>query len=763
MSATTWKQQLEGRIPPNLAEEIDAFEAKMILRQQGRLEEKIFAESRLRRGVYGQRYDNGHRHDGIKTQDLNYPNGGLTKGPETLWDAPGMLRIKIPFGGLNARQLIVLAELGEEYSDNILHITTRQDIQLHYIHIEDTPSIMRRLAAVGITTREACGNSVRNVTACPIAGVCREEAFDVTPYAKACAYYLLGHPDTQDFGRKFKIAFSGCKENACALTSMHDLGGIARTRTIDGKVVCGFELYVGGGLGAVPYQAKLFSEFVGEEELLPLCRAIGRIFARLGEKKNRNKARLKFVVAKLGIEEFRRIVLEELKTMPPDESWRTHFDPIKSYDEKPEALPSALNGQSGPEGFDDWFKTNIYPQRQAGYVTATITLPLGDLTAEQTRALVTMTAKYKTEHVRTTVEQNLVFRWLPESQAVNFHQDLKAIGLGQGGAGTIVDVVSCPGTDTCKLGIASSRGLAAELRERLATQALNLDEAVRNLRIKVSGCFNSCGQHHAADIGFYGNSRHVGGYTVPHFQVVLGGQWTHNAGAYGQALGSVPSKTIPDFVSRITRRYLDERQGNESFQAYCARIGKKALKEIVEGFTKVAPHAQDASFYTDWGDPREFTIGDLAVGECAGEMVTQAEFGFTAAETGAFEAQLALEKRAYAKADDYAYKAMLEAAATLIRTEVLDVPQDPDWIVREFRTRFVDTKLFVDKYMGNTFSNYLLTRHESPPARLDEDHARQIADEAGLFIDAAHACHAKIQANAATNLKLPVLPELPKV
>lgn len=763
MSVTSWKEKLGSQIPAGLADEIDAFEAKMILRKQGRLEEKVFAETRLRRGVYGQRYDNGHRHDGIKTQDLTYPNVGLTKGPETLWDAPGMLRIKIPFGGLNARQMIVLAELAEEYSDNIVHITTRQDVQLHYIHIEDTPEIMRRLAAVGITTREACGNSVRNVTACPIAGVCREEAFDVTPYAKACAYYLLGHPDTQDFGRKFKIAFSGCKDNACALTAMHDLGGIARTRQIDGKTVRGFELYVGGGLGAVPYQAKLFSEFVSDTELLPLCRAIGRVFARLGEKKNRNKARIKFVVAKLGIEKFREVVLEELRTMPPDESWRTFFDQIERYEEAPAALPSHLNGQKRPEGFDDWFKTNVYRQRQDGYVTVTITLPLGDLTARQTRALVAMTGKYKTEHVRTTVEQNIVFRWLAESQVVSFYEDLKAIGLGQSGAGTIVDIVSCPGTDTCKLGIASSRGLAGELRERLAAQALNMDEAVRNLRIKISGCFNSCGQHHVADIGFYGNSRNVGGYTVPHFQVVLGGQWTHNGGAYGQALGSVPSKGIPEFVSRITQRYVAERQGAESFQQYCGRIGKKALKEIVDTFTKVPAHAQDASFYTDWGDPREFTIGDLAQGECAGEMVTQAEFGFAAAETAAFEAQLALEKHEYQKADEFAYRAMLDAASTLLRTELLDVPQNPDLIVSEFRTRFVDTKLFVDKYMGNTFSNFLFTRYENPPTRFTEDYARQIADEASLFNEAARACHTKIQANAAGNIKLSVLPELPKV
>src|SRR5580700_3213358 len=281
MTSLTWKEKLGSRVPGGWGEEIDLFEAQIALRKQGKIEDKVFAETRLRRGAYGQRYDNGQRHDGLKTQKLPY--GPLTKGPDTFWEAPGMERIKVPFGGLNPEQMIVLAELAEEYSDGICHITTRQDIQLHFIHIDDTPDMFRRLAAVGITTREACGNSVRNVTACPLSGVCKTEAFDVTPYAKAVAYYLLGHRDTQDFGRKFKIAFSGCEHEACALVTMHDLGGIARVRTgPDGKPQRGFSLYVGGGLGAVPHQAKVFDEFVREEDLLPVARAMGRVFARLG-------------------------------------------------------------------------------------------------------------------------------------------------------------------------------------------------------------------------------------------------------------------------------------------------------------------------------------------------------------------------------------------------------------------------------------------------------------------------------------------------
>ena len=284
---TSWKEKLSDKMDPEMGREADIYETQMELRKQGRLDEKIFAETRLRRGVYGQRYDNGQRHDGIRSQELEFPSDGVTKGPETVWDAPGMQRIKIPYGGVTPEQMEALADLAEEYSDGILHVTTRQDFQLHFVHIDDTPELMRRLAAVGITTREACGNSVRNVTACPLAGVCRDEVFDVTPYAKSCSQFLLGHPDAQNFGRKFKIAFSGCKEHPCGLITMHDMGGIAVKRIEDGQEKRGFELYVGGGLGAVPHQAKLFDPFLPEEDLLPTAQAMSRVFARLGEKTNR--------------------------------------------------------------------------------------------------------------------------------------------------------------------------------------------------------------------------------------------------------------------------------------------------------------------------------------------------------------------------------------------------------------------------------------------------------------------------------------------
>jgi|HigsolmetaGSP11D_1036233.scaffolds.fasta_scaffold00761_10 Sulfite reductase, beta subunit (hemoprotein) len=736
---------------PELAREIDVFEGQIALKKQGKIEEKLFAEARLRRGAYGQRYDNGQRHDGIVQRTIPFPCGDLNKGPETVWDAPGMQRIKIPFGGMTAEQLEVIADLAEEYSGAVLHVTTRQDIQLHYVHIEDTPDLMRRLAAVGITTREACGNAVRNVTACPRAGVCHGESFDVTPYAKAMAYFLLGHPDTQDMGRKFKVAFSGCKDGGCGLTNIHDIGFTAKTWQENGQTKRGFEVVVGGGLGAVPYEAKLFDEAVPEEEILPLAQAICRVFARLGEKRNRGRARMKFLVDKLGIDEFRRLVLEERKILPHDPRWTGYLEEVAAYREQPLKPAKKLDLTQLTPSFDAWRATNVYPQKQPGYAVVTVTLPLGDLTSWQARQLADIARKYAGDNIRLTVEQNIVLRWVAEADLPAVYRELEAAGLSVGGASKIEDVVACPGTDTCKLGIASSRGLAAELHERFKArqQSGELDPALRDLHIKISGCFNSCGQHHLADIGFYGVSRKVGGTTVPHFRVLLGGQWENNGAAYGQTIGGIPSKRVPEFIDRISAKYLEERQEGERFRDYVNRLGKKALKELVDEFATVPPYAVDRSYYSDWRDPREFTISDIGTGECAGAVVPRIEFDLQAAEQRVFEASVYLDEGDYRKADEAAYQSMLIAAAGLVRTQLWDIADDPDQIVAEFKARFYDTQLFQSKdagqYAGGKFAQYLFNRHADKDRAFTADKARRLVEEAQLFIEAAYGCHHRLQ------------------
>jgi len=750
-SNSSWKEQLTGQMPESLAREIDNFETEIVLRKQGKLDEKLFAETRLRRGAYGQRYDNGQRSDGQKVQKLNFPSGDLTKGPNTYWDAPGMQRIKIPAGGLNATQIEAMAELAEEYSDGIAHITTRQDFQLHYVHIDDTPTVMRRLAAVGITTREACGNSVRNVTACPYAGVCQDESFDVTPYAKALMRFMLGHPDCQNFGRKFKPAFSGCAQHACGLTSLHDLGLIAKKRVNDatGREEVGFELYVGGGLGAVPYQAKLFDSFVPAAELLPLAQAIARVFARLGEKKNRNRARLKFLVQDLGIEKFRQLVLEERTVLTYDPRWTEYIsEELKTVEsalnpgrELPE-LVTIASGAVGPDAFSKWLRSNIRPQRQAGYLTVTVALPLGDITANQLRSLADIVRRFTTETVRTTVEQNFVIRWVSKGDLPELYRALDAVKLAASGAGALVDIVSCPGTDTCKLGISSSRGLAGELRKRVSEASYQADEAVRNLHIKVSGCFNSCGQHHVADMGFYGVSRKIAGYAVPHFQVVLGGEWERNAGSYGTPILAVPSKNIPQVVKRLTDSYVRGREPGETFKSYIKRTGKAQLKNMLEDLAK--PPAGDHSYFSDWGDPREYTLGDMGEGECAGEVVSPVDFGLAAAERELFDAQLAHEKGEVQVAATGAYRAMLNAARALVLAENPDIREAPNQIVAEFRMRYYDTQKFFDPFAGGKFANYFFDAHARAGQPYSEESSRYLIEEAQLFIDAAHSCNSKL-------------------
>ena len=745
-------------MPADLAREIDLYEGQIELKKAGKIEDKLFAETRLRRGSYGQRYDNGQRHDGLTQRALPFPTPA-TKGPETVWDAPGMQRIKIPFGGLNPDQMDVLADVAEEYSDAICHITTRQDVQLHYVHIDDAPDAMRRLASVGITTREACGNSVRNVTACPLAGVCRGEAFDTTPYAKAMAYHLLGHPDTQDMGRKFKVAFSGCKTSSCGLTNIHDLGFIAKTWQSNGVTRRGFEVVIGGGLGAVPYDAKLFDATVPEEEILPLAQATCRVFARLGEKRNRGRARMKFLIEKLGLEEFRRLVLEERKILRPDPRWTDYLKDVERYRETPAKASSALNLANLDPQFEAWRATNVYPQSQAGYVVATVTLPLGDITSWQMRQLADVARKFVGDTVRTTVEQNLVLRWVSESDLPALYAELKRLDLALGGASKIEDVVSCPGTDTCKLGIAASRGLAAELHERYVKRQKTegIDPAVRDMHIKMSGCFNSCGQHHLADIGFYGVSRKIGGATVPHFRVLMGGEWENNGATYGLTIGAVPSKRIPEFIDHVTQKYVADRKEGERFKDYVNRIGKKALKQMVDAFSAVPPYAVDRTLYSDWRDPREFTTADITTGECAGEVVPQIEFDLQAAEQRNFEAQIHLEQNEFQKADEAAYHSMLIAAKGLVRTQMWDITDDADQIVSEFKARFYDTQLFqspdAGQYAGGKFALYLINRHADKGRVFAADRARHLVEEAQLFIEAAYGYYQRMSEQRAAQAK----------
>ena len=687
-------------IPADVAREIEIYEIQLDRFQAGQVEEATFTEFRLRRGVYGQRDDRSQ-----------------------------MIRVKIPFGGLTAVQLEMLADVAEEFSDNIIHITTRQDVQYHYVDINTTSELMRRLASVDITTKEACGNVVRNVTACPLSGVCQDETFDVTPYSKALSAFLLGHPDAENFGRKFKIAFSGCEEHACGLANMHDIGAVAAVKEVDGEVKRGFKLYVGGGLGAVPHQAKVFDDFVSAEELLPISQSICRVFTRLGERRNRNKARLKFVIAKHGIEEFRRLVLEDRETLRHDPRWTAYLDNLDAYDESPLKAPTQLNGTTKPEGFEEWYQSNVRLQSQPGYAFVTITLPLGDITADQTRALADISRKYVKDTIRATVEQNIVLRWVTMTDLPALYRELKEIGLGDPGAESMVDITACPGTDSCKLGVSSSRGLAAHLRSHFI--ATGVQHEIKDFRIKISGCPNSCGQHHIANIGFFGSSKRMGGHIAPVYLVLLGGHMIENASSYGLATGKIHGRYIPEFIEELTGRYVDEKQDDETFTDYVGRLGKVEIKSILSKYDHIPSYEEAPEFYIDTGDTKDYQL-KTGVGECAGEVIALVSMKLEEADRLIYESGLNLEDGTYQECADKAFSAMIRATDGLLTTVGLQYIDDAT-TVNEFRTHFFEPGNF---FAG--FGAHLFKATEEDSSTFDQELAHRRVEEATLFVEESH-------------------------
>ena len=700
------QDRLWAHLPEDIRAEIDVFETELGRVQTGQMSEKVFLEFRLRHGVYGQR------------------QGGVQ-----------MLRIKIPLGMLTTAQMICLADVSEEYADGISHITTRQDVQFHFVDINDTPNLMRRLAEVGITTREACGNVVRNVTACPAAGVCPTQAFDATPHAMAMSRFLLRHPDAQNFGRKFKVAYSGCEDEACGLAGMHDIGAIAATRQIDGRTAEGFKVCVGGGLGALPHKAQIYADFVPVQEMLPLAQAMSRVFARLGEKQNRAKARMKFLVANLGIEEFRKLVDEERRKLPDDPRWRSLVDDASRISERPPRPPGPLDESSIEEaGFARWLRTNVRAQRQEGYSMVEVFLPLGDITADQLRGLAAICRRYVGDTIRTTVSQNILIRWVSNGDLSDLYADLGRIGLARAGAGRLGDVTACPGTDSCKLGITSSRGLAAVMDEMLGNGMADIADR-DDIKIKISGCFNSCGQHHIADIGFLGSVQRKGAYTAPVFQVVLGGTTRGNAASYGLVTGKVPARHVPEVAAKLTRLYVREKGEGETFEDFVARMGKLRLKQELEEFG--LPAREEApELYTDnrqtWPYHRE-----TGVGECAGEVVDQAEFMLEEADRLVFEATIALDEGRFVEARRDALRATERAVDALLSTRGLLVSDNYDRVA-EFRTLFSDTGEFHRPFAENFFRASERDGDVSGP-----DESRRRVEEAALFLEQAQTVYSR--------------------
>jgi sulfite reductase beta subunit-like hemoprotein len=507
----------------------------------------------------------------------------------------------------------VLADIADEYSTGRGHLTTRENIQFHFVKLENVGAAMRLLADAGLTTREACGNTVRNVTACPVAGICPGEAFDVTPYALGVSRYLLRHPDFHDLPRKFKIAFSGCENDGdCAVAGIHDVGLIAQVRGNNGTSRRGFKVLVGGGLGSLPTEAAVLTDFLPEEELLPTIEAVLRVFTETGNRKNKLMARLKFVLRAKGIEEFRRLVAEKRKVSQAPAETFVVPSPIQPALVTIAPLPlssAATTTQTDPE-YDRWAEHNLMSQRQAGYGAVWVKLSAGTFHSNQMRGLADVLEKNELTGVRIAVNQDLVIPWVPFDRVRAIYDELGALELATPGARTISDVTGCPGATTCNLGITRSLTLAEVLARELNDYT---DPEIQKLRIKISGCPNSCGHHHIADIGFYGNVRKVGDQQAPYYQLLLGGKVNADGVRFARQIMAVPARPIPGIIRELLSFYQTDRQSAESFSAWVSRTPDKAIKERLIPLAEVTVTTED--LFVDWGDTETYSL-KLGRGEC---------------------------------------------------------------------------------------------------------------------------------------------------
>jgi len=564
--------------------EIVRFEERARELLNGTITAEQFRPFRLKHGTYGQRQ-------------------------------PGfqMLRVKIAAGVLKPEQLRGLADIADQYSTGRGHLTTRENIQYHFVKLENVGAAMRLLADAGLTTREACGNTVRNVTACPVAGICPGEAFDVTPYALGVSRYLLRHPDFHDLPRKFKIAFSGCEDDgACAVASIHDVGLIAQVRGNNGTSRRGFKVLVGGGLGSLPTEAAVLTDFLPAEELLPTIEAVLRVFLETGNRKNKLMARLKFVLRAKGIDEFRRLVAEKRKVAQAPAEVFLVPTPIKPSLVSIAPLPlssSTAVTPSDPE-YDRWAEHNLLSQRQAGYGAVWIKLSAGTFHSNQMRGLADVLEKNELSGVRIAVNQDLVIPWVPFDRVRAIYDELGALQLATPGARTISDVTGCPGATTCNLGITRSLTLAEVLSQELNGYS---DPEIQKLRIKISGCPNSCGHHHLADIGFYGNVRKVGDQQAPYYQLLLGGRVNADGVRFGRQIMSVPARPIPAIIRELLAFYQTDRQPAESFSAWVSRTPDNTIKERLLPLAEVNVTTED--IFVDWGDTETYSL-KLGRGEC---------------------------------------------------------------------------------------------------------------------------------------------------
>ena len=681
---------------PIVQKEIIDLERKIALFKDGKIDDERFRSLRLARGVYGQ------RQEGVQ-----------------------MIRIKLPFGKVTSEQLERITKVSDEYSTGRLHITTRQDIQIHYVSLDRTPELWAQLAIDDITLREACGNTVRNITASELAGVDIDEPFDVSPYAHAMFQFFLRNPICQEMGRKFKMSFSSSDKDT-ALSYLHDLGFIPKI--VNGER--GFKVMLGGGLGSQPHHAELLSEFIPVNQIIPTTEGVLRIFDRFGERAKRLKARMKFLIKDIGRDEFLRLVDDEKKAL----SYQSYEIDTTDFDG---GIPATLLEVpkvtiEDRAAFEAWKKSNVIAQKQAGYYAIGIKVLLGDFYTDKARALAELIKNYGANELRFSLKQNIVLRNIKEENLPFFYQELAKLDFVTLGYDTINDITACPGTDTCNLGIASSTGIAEEL-ERVLKLEFPQYKDNREITIKISGCMNACGQHNMSSIGFQGMSINAGKLVAPALQVLLGGGILGDGkGRFSDKVIKIPSRRGPDALRYILNDFEANANGLPFLDYYDAK-GEKYFYEFLKPLADTT-NLTEADFI-DWGNADNY-VKAVGVGECAGVVIDLVATLLLEAKDKLTFAQEAFEDKKWSDAIYHAYAGYVNGAKALLLSENQKTNHQAG-IIALFDTVFVETNK-ID--LKSTLKELVFQINQNEPS---EEFAQKYIVEAIAFFENIESYRAK--------------------
>ncbi len=669
----SFRTELEN---PVVEQEIIELEKKISAYRKGTIPEEKFRSLRLARGIYGQ------RQAGVQ-----------------------MVRIKLPFGRVTFQQILKIADISDEYASKNLHLTTRQDIQIHYVSLDRTPELWAKLAEDDMTLREACGNTVRNVTASPTAGIDPDEPFDVSPYAHKTFTYLLRNPVCAEMGRKFKISFSSSDKDT-AFSYIHDFGFIPKVRLVDGKEERGFKVMIGGGLGAQPLLAHEVYDFLAEEDILPYIEATLRVFDRNGERNNRNKARFKYLVQKLGLENVLNLIEEEKIAV---KNKKVNFD--RDAIPQPEA-PTVVVEEIIPSdllGFELWKSTNTFEQKQKGYFGVYANIQTGDISTAKARKLIAGLRNHIADDIRITQDQNLLFKYVRQESLAHVYNLLLELGFAKPGYNSTADVTTCPGTDTCNLGISNSTEMARvienyihEFHQEFVTE--------KELKIKISGCMNSCGQHGLAHIGFHGSSVKVNGNVVPAAQVMLGGGTLGNGkGRVADRVIKVPTKRVLQVIDIILSDFKANKVTDKNFLSYYEELGKDHFYRLLKPLSDLTNLSADE--HIDWGHEGTFATS-IGVGECAGVIIDLVATLLLEAEEKLELADLAIDKGQFADAIYHVYSSFVWTAKALLLDKGINTSTQIA-VIQEFDNHYVNEEQF---QFPSTFSDRVLQINKYEPS-----------------------------------------------